>query len=199
MIIQSSFTDYYDYVRKTGIDKTLTYKRVTTQLKENGREPYWHSKYVPRWDKEYIDISPLGVIEFCGDRYYFAKTENGVSYDKKDWGHLFEATKRKWHLHQDKQWFVPLNTYYKSDTPIIVLLTEKEFSIKKGILERVVAYENPKLADFSFGKVVSPEQAYQQLMMWFANKKLPPPIPHVDDKTMAEAKGFNKHSFRSSK
>lgn len=195
MIIQSPFTDYYDYTRKLGIDKSITYKRLTRQLKENGRDPYWSTKYVPKWDKKWIDSSPLCLIEFCGNLYYFIRTEDGFSYEDSDWEPLYKSKMGGFHV--SRRWEVPLSEHYKSDAPVIVLLTEYMTSRGESY-EREVAYENPRLADFSFGKVVPAEKAYQELMMWFANKKQPPPIPHVDDKTMAEAKGFDKHSFRNS-
>lgn len=197
MIIQSSFTDYYDYVRKTGVDKTLSYKRETVIL---DKRPIWHHKYYPNLmgryrDRKWVDTDPLSLIEFCGKLYYFANTPAGIDYNKEAWEPLLQAERKRraWDL---GHWYKPPSKRYKSDAPIIVLLTEQQ--LRDGeIYHRTVAYANPCLSDYSFGKVVSPEKAYQELMMWFANKKLPPPIPHVDDKTMAEAKGFDKHSFRN--
>lgn len=57
---------------------------------------------------------------------------------------------------------------------------------------------NPRLSDFEFFRVVSTEQAYQELAMYMASVLAIPekPIPVIDDRTMAEAKGFDKHSFR---
>lgn len=59
---------------------------------------------------------------------------------------------------------------------------------------------NPRLADYEFFRIVDNFTAYQELCMWFGNKANPEkPIPYIDDKTMAEAKGFNKFSFRKDK
>ena len=42
--------------------------------------------------------------------------------------------------------------------------------------------------------------SFQELFQWHSNLASPEKeIPYIDDKTMAEAKGFNKYSFRKDK
>lgn len=62
-------------------------------------------------------------------------------------------------------------------------------------------YFNPeKLANFEFNKVLKADKAYQELLMWHNNLATPEKqIPKIDDKTMLEAKGFDKFSFRKGK
>jgi len=55
----------------------------------------------------------------------------------------------------------------------------------------------PRLANYQFGKVVPPQEAYNELYKWFSNKAVPlKPMPTVDDKTMLGIKGFDKWSFK---
>ena len=61
---------------------------------------------------------------------------------------------------------------------------------------RTITY-NPRLSDFNFAKVMDPYTTYQELNMYLSNIAVPiKPIPHIDDVTMAEIKGFDKYSFR---
>jgi len=60
---------------------------------------------------------------------------------------------------------------------------------------------NPKLAAYGFQKIFPPYQAYQEVRMWLSNLTSPErPIPHISNKDMIEAKGFDlKSSFRKEK
>jgi len=56
---------------------------------------------------------------------------------------------------------------------------------------------NPCLKDYDFMRVFDPYQAFQEISMFMGNLAEPrKPIPAIDDKTMAEIKGFDKWSFR---
>lgn len=59
---------------------------------------------------------------------------------------------------------------------------------------------NEQLSQYNFQSVIDPYTAFQELYMWHCNKANPEkPIPHISDKIMAEAKGFDKWSFRKEK
>lgn len=59
---------------------------------------------------------------------------------------------------------------------------------------------NCNLDQFEFYKVFNPYQAYQEISMFLGGLAVPlNNIPHIDDKIMAEAKGFDKFSFRKDK
>lgn len=61
---------------------------------------------------------------------------------------------------------------------------------------RNVTYD-ARLANVQFAKVKPPQEAYVELYQWLSNKAVPTKsIPTIDDKTMAEIKGFDKWSFR---
>lgn len=56
---------------------------------------------------------------------------------------------------------------------------------------------NACLRETGFVKIFPPVQALQELSMYMGSIAAPEKIiPHVDDKTLAEAKGFDKFSFR---
>jgi len=56
---------------------------------------------------------------------------------------------------------------------------------------------NASLKGLGFQKVFPPAQAYQEIRMFLDNMAVPhKPLPKLDDITLAEAKGFDKFSFR---
>jgi len=59
---------------------------------------------------------------------------------------------------------------------------------------------NPLLNQYHFQRVFDSYLAYQEIYMYLCNQARPiKEIPKIDDVTMAEAKGFNKYSFRKDK
>jgi len=62
--------------------------------------------------------------------------------------------------------------------------------------ECIITY-NGCLKDVEFYRCVDPFTAFQEIQMFLGGLAAPEkPIPRTDDKTLAEAKGFNKWSFR---
>lgn len=60
-----------------------------------------------------------------------------------------------------------------------------------------VVTHNGRLKDLEFYRLVDPYTAFQEIAMFLGGMASPEkPIPKIDDKTMAQAKGFNKWSFR---
>lgn len=56
---------------------------------------------------------------------------------------------------------------------------------------------NASLKDVEFYRVFDPARAYQEVVVFLSNLAVPiKPIPVLDDKTMAEIKGFDRFSFR---
>lgn len=59
---------------------------------------------------------------------------------------------------------------------------------------------NALLRPVEFFRVFDPYRAYQEISMYMGNMAFPNrPIPHISDEVMAEAKGFDKFSFRKDK
>jgi hypothetical protein len=82
---------------------------------------------------------------------------------------------------------------------------EKKFEEKKSPIfvckstirwKRTIQW-NACLKDYQFYQVFDTYMAYQEISMFLGSLAMPEkPIPTLDDKTMAESKGFNKWSFR---
>jgi hypothetical protein len=59
---------------------------------------------------------------------------------------------------------------------------------------------NALLAPLGFYRVFDTNRAWMEISQYVSNQALPiRPIPKLDDKTLAEAKGFDKYSFRKDK
>lgn len=59
---------------------------------------------------------------------------------------------------------------------------------------------NGSLREHQFVRLFDPYTAFQEISMFMGNLAVPlKPIPEISDKTMAEAKGFDKFSFRKPK
>lgn len=88
------------------------------------------------------------------------------------------------------------SSFIRNNTPVIINHASKS---NKEETEFWITTFDGCLADVSFYKVMEPWQAYQELSMYMAGPLCTKykPIPEIDDKTMAEAKGFDKWSFRS--
>lgn len=86
-----------------------------------------------------------------------------------------------------------LKLFEQAKTPVFVA-TLRCYQFQKPSGE--IAY-NALLKPFEFFRVFSPPAAYQEISMFVNNLAVPfKPIPKIDDVTMAEAKGFDKFSFR---
>ena len=58
----------------------------------------------------------------------------------------------------------------------------------------------PQLYQYEFYRVMDSYTAYQELSMYIGGRASPEkPIPAIDDVTLAQAKGFDKFSFRKPK
>jgi hypothetical protein len=82
-------------------------------------------------------------------------------------------------------------------SPIFVALpAERSIGRYKYSTNPSVTYD-ACLKDFEFYRVKDAPTAYQEVAMWLGNQADPgKTIPEIDDVTMAEAKGFDKWSFR---
>lgn len=83
--------------------------------------------------------------------------------------------------------------FTKHRSPVFVACYAQNYERKT---DGFITY-NAELKPYEFYRVHDAYQTYQQVRMWLANQAVPmKPIPVPDDKTMAEIKGFDKHSFR---
>lgn len=82
-------------------------------------------------------------------------------------------------------------------TPISKWEAERHQDFGKITLNGSSLHPQRGLKELEFYRLFEPFTAFQELAMYFGNIAQPNrPIPTVSDKDLAEAKGFNKHSFR---
>jgi hypothetical protein len=94
---------------------------------------------------------------------------------------------------------------YKEKQPTFAQIFERE-DCPIFVSERYVDFDGPQvtyngnLSQVHFQRVFGPMEAYRELMRWFCTKARPEkPIPAISDLDLAQAKGFNKFSFRKDK
>ena len=219
MRIISDFHDYYDCVQRDGIDKSLVYIRKT----ESGpilralfpvvKDTEFHFQ-AHGYQRSYIQCSPLGAIGFAGKVYpiiffgYHKKHNdklNEIAYSIDDIDKYVDTDKR---INKDLYYKNDRNTILKSflnantlQSNFINLFMELNTAI---FIQFTSDYHpiiiNPYLKEYKFFRIMSPAQAYQELSMFWGSMAHPEkPIPKISDKIMAEAKGFDKFSFRKDK
>lgn len=199
MKIVSNFHDYYDSIQGTIFDKDVIYLR-----KEVGIGPWesWKYNRYFNYGKDSIIVGFAGKI-YRGLRCVVEK-RNIIKYlwswDKaKEFldEHKFDYTIGPYYDYErvSKDWFGEVNIpqhkelFFKYNVPI--------FGI--GFPEYDIIL-NPCLKNVDFAKILEPYTAFQQLYQYMCNQASPEkPIPAIDDKTLAEAKGFDKFSFRKEK
>ena len=222
MRIQSNFRDYYDGVQIFGFERSLLYLRrreeILDRSSSSGPKAMWGMCELP-------SNCSYHTIHFCGTCFSLLRITNQVrlggpspyalcethshhfySYEafvkhleKVKYKNIKTVLKQKKYY---EKWFTPVSTSINDswNCPIVLFVKTKEtyedgWPRYSGIWEK-----NPKLSDWQFGKIKHAQQAYQEIYQWLANRASPEkPIPKIDDVTMAEAKGFDKYSFRKDK
>jgi hypothetical protein len=100
--------------------------------------------------------------------------------------HYFTSCKAEEDKHSD--------IFIEYSCPIVTF--RSEYVLKKRTEEHYIVL-NPCLKDYGFYRIFEPYQAFQEIAMFLGNMAEPrKEIPEIDDTTMAEAKGFDKYSFR---
>lgn len=186
MRIVSSFKDYYDCGMSYGFDPKIVYVRETSQKKIKAKD--LASRY-----EDWI----VFYIGFAGKIYQAYQKDKWVK-DKVQFTKPTLVKQKKWHrsweeleFHRNKP--EQLNVFFE-DAPV--------FLAAKGYYHELDYHGwlltlNPRLNTVDFQQVLPPIEAYQQLSMWYGSRNFPENnIPEVSDKDLAEAKGFNKYSFR---
>lgn len=119
---------------------------------------------------------------------YNEKEPNSSKYEKQGWawGH-----RRKFFL----DFFNKIDSkkaeeiFDKEKCPIFVV----------DYAEKSITF-NDCLNDFEFYRLFDPYQAFQEISMYLSNIAIPQkPIPEISDEILAQAKGFDKFSFRKDK
>ena len=203
MKVISNFKDYYDHqVAKFGIDTIVNYERICYHLDRD------------KWEKRGVykpgHLSFTGpesynrffsyMIAFCG-KIYTVGMYNRRAYFGEDvlkeipvsskWGTMDNSrysvakSEYKWHSTE-----TDLNNLH--DCPVLLVR-------KVAGSDTLQAYiKNPRLADYGFQKVVSPEYAWTCINDFLINK--PEIANNQTDKEKIHSHGFDlKHSFRNIK
>lgn len=98
------------------------------------------------------------------------------------------------------EWFNKPENLSKLNTLIKLFELAPLFSVHRHSYNESKVQLNCLLREYEFYKVFDVQRTFQELEMWMSNIAKPiKPIPHIDDVTMAEAKGFDRFSFRKEK
>lgn len=197
MRIISDYHDYYDGLMNLDQDRSVIYHRKSSEIRFN--DPIVH---IERSERYYSICPYFYFVGFCGKVYKFLQYRFKCAYNEQDSTLLSQempTADYNWYKNTYKRFFdteFRFKTNYFDTAPVWMC------NAQRAILgwHNSVVILNPCLKDINFRQVLKPDQAYQELLMWHNNLAMPEkPIPKIDDKTMAEAKGFDRFSFRKSK
>ncbi len=200
---QKGFTSFHGY----NSSHPYTYSRDISQITVGfcGKVYSVITLFIPREEGKFYSLKEERAREvFCyslEDIDNFIKKHqpkdwddyNSKGYNKKfgwrnklrreDYAKFFEAFEKNNDRHNE--WFE------NERCPVFVARLENK--------EIIITY-NACLKDLEFFRVFEPYKAFQEIAMWLGNQAEPrKPIPHIDDLTLSEAKGFDKFSFRKDK
>lgn len=172
MRIVSKFKDYYDGFCASMRDE-ITFIRGETRELDEVRGGIWceHRPYMIKFCDSFFPCINIRVYKS------YRVIRNLWTYDENHNPTLFKNLKNmkiKW-----------------PDVPIAVAHVS-------GYNHRITIA--PKLSDYGFGSILSPEQAYQELYRWLCNKPVEAKkIPHINNDMRILTHGFDKFSFRKDK
>lgn len=205
MRIISSFHDYYDVIQGYGQDDITWIREQQNMTVEKLDDIFSNGFCVPRL------IGVCGktykVLKLCdSDSCVYAYNMEQVDayyknfYSSKQYRTYLETTE---HKYRSYWWWRKAGVVSRhSYVSFFGNLKQPDYSklfqeYPLFLISGDDALFNPKLDTLGFQRVMDPYTIFQEIRMWLSNKASPAkPIPHIDDKTMAEAKGFNKFSFR---
>lgn len=217
MKIKSNFKDYYDIYYHH--DDDLLYVRT-----ERGVEGENLGYMGCSWNHNSVFTYDEVRVAFCGRLYmgikFYKDTDKSLTkylYTEDEVEQFYKSMGWKWReksywnygqrlwerfdkLDEQRLAITPL--FEKYQTPILTCTSGEMIEIvrdKKGYKRKWTedVRINTRLNQFNFQTVFNPQAAYQEISMFLGNmRKLERPIPHIDDVTLAEAKGFDKWSFR---
>jgi hypothetical protein len=218
MRIKSNFRDYYDSVQQYGQDDIL-YIREPKSFVERGNGGGSSSIYIGFAGKIYpiLCIQPdilCFTIDDC-DKYYSNKDNvilKGVRnlywnldergrFEGRHYHHLSRAKLIRWFANDHIATMSYEQPQIDWQTKYLPTIFEKYkapiFHIATHDWDHVKITINPCVRKYELYRVLSPYQAYQELLMYLSNQARPiKEPPKIDDRTMVEIKGFDKFSFR---
>jgi len=133
---------------------------------------------------------------FFKTQYFWKPSEeltNCVVQQRRQYGQKFSVTEAesqidKWFKEQGFKDQSLLDAQLKAISPIVV---------RRSVVSSTELIVNPVLKAYDFAKIVAPEQAWQELSMFFGTVVMPERnTVQVSDKDRHQQHGFDKHSFR---
>ncbi len=215
MRIKSSFRDYYDGVQAQGQDQSLVYLRFPREVELKERMFPW-IRYLHHWG---IDIlHRCQIIGFCGKIYPVLSLHHPVdSYGTVAFCHSLEDvddflrknfkaksfasyfSNKKWHYSTRGTIQNFFNETIAQQNKYEHIFQENRcpiFIYREHHTDVSITF-NGRLKDFQFYRRFDPFTAFQEIQMYLGGIAFPnKPIPKIPDKILAEAKGFDKYSFR---
>lgn len=217
MLIISKTHDYYDVVANSvGHDTSMRYIRTSKVISTD--DSYTHS-WTGLGPEHHNANGDTVYIGFCGKVYYCLKVNVADRYESPRYKFIYnqedydiqfpkkdiKLRRYKWVKYRPKDvitnWVVDSNhLFLEHHVPIWAMYPEYGTN-RWGRSANLIKTEiNANLNQFEFFRVFDPFSAYQEITMFLGGMASPEKeIPHIDDKTMAEVKGFNKFSFRKDK
>ncbi len=183
MRLISDFHDYYDGA--IHYSNEPVYIRKQEEIKDEFKHP---------------SIERCLIIGFCGQIYKFINP-----YQCADWFNQKQYTEfiknKPTKYYRGKYFWKEVDDYFKHPVPnygvVFSCLNGYYFD---GIVKDWKVTLNCRLRDYKFYKIYDTYSAAQEIEMYLNNLAIPEkPIPKISDKIMAEAKGFDKYSFRKDK
>jgi hypothetical protein len=222
MRILSKTNDYYDSARGLLYDDHIIYHRntidITSEYAWGNQGIFMQPSY--RFNNTGVNTFTAGVVVFCGKQYpflnvdavksktypYYTIEKQYITYDIKHIKEILtEDATGQYVMKRNMDW---LDTVSKPNNKLLSVLTERKVpyfvahSCNKFNKNTNKIILNPILSDFKFYKVIDAYSAFQEISMYIGNDLVNDTIidvPVGDDVTLAESKGFNKHSFRADK
>lgn len=226
MKIQSKFRDYYDGVRRFGIDPKIHYARLQRQL---GRAeiiaknlPLDALTELPHFYHTVSFNQPIfRVVAFCGrlipvwstnDRGTITNYLSALQFLKACAKLRYHGAQKLVDEYEGKRWVFPteirrttIEEWRRTHGLRDMTKYHKQLGAPVFLLEvhdrnQVHCEVNPILKPLGFSHIMDPETCWQELSIFIGNYLTDArEIPPVSDADLIVGKGFDKHSFRSEK
>lgn len=214
MKINSDFKDYYDGCQGFGTDDIVYMRYISDSVIKDSKLTFkvyiehdveCEITYIGFCSKVYPVVRfwyrPKGsTFKISGGFFYnlesidkFVKTlDANIQRDYKN----DSITRRYGSRSSLKKIFDTVIPNAYSEEPVFIIDSYEDYIDNKYVTKTRLNI-NSKLDSYNFGKLFPPNLAYQEIHSFLNNKAIPiKPLPRLDDKTMAEIKGFDKWSFR---
>lgn len=220
-------SDYYDCMQKYTEDRETTYNRKfsrtktypTLELYKENNQKLGIGIFSPKYSEfsnEIFIIGFCGELILCLEKTKWDTRKNPEYYYGYD--NIIEQivlsheTPRRQAKKHVRKWELKCPPSYYDKVKTAITQTQPKFidklfeatpiwKLNMGYYHDEIKVSNdPLLKRYNFQTVYSPPNAYQKLESYLYNVARPlKPIPEISDEIMAEAKGFNKYSFRKDK